>query len=242
MILEDIDDIERAEETYWWHLGRSAIVEEQLRHWLPEERSRRILNVGCGTGGLVPLFRRWGQVTNVDRSEHALRRAQEKGAENLLQADAAKLPFRDGSYDAVFALDVLEHLPDDAAALREWHRVLSAGGALFLTAPAYQWLWSYHDERLQHYRRYRASSLHQLLNSCGYRVVGRTYAITLVFPVIVLVRLCESIFRIRRSSSYLSVPPIVNRALIGLLKIEARILSRVDFPFGTSVVIRAIRA
>jgi len=97
----------------------------------------RILDAGCGTGYLAAGLRRArpeAYVTGADLSAGMLGRAREAGAHPLVQADAARLPFADRSYDLVVARGVLQHLPDVTAALTEWRRVLAPGGAVVLVS------------------------------------------------------------------------------------------------------------
>ena len=89
----------------------------------------------------------------------ALRRERRAGARARTSARSCEgsvmeMPFAPGSFDLAVCLDVIEHLQDDRGALRELRRVLAPGGALLVTVPAYQWLWSGHDEINHHHRRY----------------------------------------------------------------------------------------
>ena len=95
----------------------------------------RVLDVGCGTGFLAAGIRRARPHVDVlgsDLSAGMLSRARAAGAEPLVQADATRLPVRDGSLDLVVARGVLHHLPDVTAALAEWRRALRPGGAVVL--------------------------------------------------------------------------------------------------------------
>jgi SAM-dependent methyltransferase len=229
------------EDSYWWHVGRISILSHQLGK-LSTGRSR-ILNVGCGTGGTIPLLSQYGDVTNVDVSPEAVKFCQQKGYEAKLVA-IDTLPFPDKSFDMLVATDVLEHIESDLAALQEWRRVLTEDGFLVLTVPAYQWLWSAHDEALHHYRRYSLGQLHRLINLAGYQVKKRSYIITFSFFIIVGYRFLASIFSGRKpsakpspQSSYVILPKPINRLFILLLQIEAIILRFINFPFGTSIII-----
>jgi len=231
------------EDTYWWHIGRGHIIAEQLARFLGERTGTQILNVGSGTGGTVPLLERFGSVLNVDVAEEAVEACRRRGIRNVMKVEGIHLPFHEELFDLVTALDVLEHIENDAEALTEWHRLLKPDGKLLLTVPAYQWLWSEHDESLHHYRRYTASSLHGLLNRVGFRIIKKTYAICFSFPLIVGYRLLRSVLPWRRSCpSYVIVPRPVNSFLVALLSLEARLLRFLNIPFGTSVLMIAEKA
>ena len=234
------------EDSYWWHVGRKSILSQHLA-WMAKPRPN-ILNVGCGTGGLISLFEQYGDVTNIDVSPEAIKFCELKGHSNVQLVPSGILPFADKSFDVIVATDVLEHIEDDFAALQEWRRVLKEDGSLVITVPAYQWLWSSHDESLHHCRRYTLSQLHRLLNRAGYLVNKRSYIIVFSFPLIVGYRLLSSIFnslkvRSRQvpQSSYVILPGPINRLFILFLQIEARLLKYINFPFGTSIIINASR-
>jgi ubiquinone/menaquinone biosynthesis C-methylase UbiE len=133
------------EERHWWAIGMRQIAGRLLDPTLRNGRPVRVLDAGCGTGGMLA----WLQdrvdarrLVGIDVSEHALRLSRERGLRRLTQASITRLPFPSGSFDVVVCLDVIQHLPrdgSDEAALRECHRVLSPGGLVYLrtnVAPA----------------------------------------------------------------------------------------------------------
>lgn len=234
----EYDRMAELEDTYWWHVGRKSIIWFQLKRLgLPPDAS--ILNIGCGTGGMIPIIQQYGSVENVDVSDEAADYVRQRGLGEVHRVDGVHLPFGDGHFDVVVATDVLEHIEDDAAALREWKRVLKRGGQLILTVPAYQWLWSVHDERLHHFRRYTASEVHRKLNAAGYVVKKRTYMIVLSFPLVVGFRIVSGLSSRgagSTGSSYVRLPRPVNRLFTDFLRLEARAIGFINFPFGTSVL------
>ncbi|HWL38376.1 MAG TPA: class I SAM-dependent methyltransferase [Frankiaceae bacterium] len=103
----------------------------------PLRTGERVLDAGCGTGYLAAGLRRARPdvlVVGSDLSEGMLGAASAAGASPLVQADATRLPFGDGSFDLVVARGVLHHLPDVAGALAEWRRVLAPRGAVVLVS------------------------------------------------------------------------------------------------------------
>ena len=93
----------------------------------------------------------------------------------LVRGGAERVPLRGAAFDWVLALDVLEHLKDDAGALAEAARLLKPGGRLVLTVPAWPGLWSEHDVALGHHRRYRRADLVRRVRSAGLEVERTTY-------------------------------------------------------------------
>lgn len=227
------------EQTYWWHLGRLQIIDTYLKKALPEHTPsiRKILNVGCGTGGTVTLLKNHGAVTNVDTSAQAINYMKQQGHQDAIQVNGIALPFSDEAFDIVGAFDVLEHIADDAAALQEWRRVLTHGGAVVLTVPAYAWLWSDHDVSLHHKRRYTWHGLSTLARQNGFTVERISYAFVFSLPLVAGFRLLHKISgRSAGNSTYVDLPAWLNRLFTRLLYIEAWAHRYVRFACGTSVV------
>ncbi len=225
------------EDNYWWFVGRRFIVGQQLKQL--NRSNLKILNVGSGTGGLVPLLSGFGSVTNVDTSEEAIKFSRQRGIK-VQKVSGVKLPFKVGSFDLIVATDVLEHIKNDKEALKEWRRVLKPGGTLLLTVPAYPWLWSTHDENLHHFRRYTISTLHRLLNQSAFKIRKRSYAIVFSFPLIVGFRFIQSLGGSKpKKATYVQLPAPINRLFIWFLQIEAQALRLINFPLGTSILVVA---
>ncbi len=228
------------EDTYWWFIGRRRLVLDLIRSRFGGQRALSILDVGCGTGAMSSELAALGNVVSTDLSGLALGFSKRRGLKRMCCADAIRLPLRPESFDAVVALDLLEHIPDDAAAVREFARVLRPGGCLFATVPAYRFLWSGHDLALMHVRRYTAREFRALVEANGLGVSRLSYAMTALFPLVWLVRRRER-SDIEPRSSVKPVPRMVNRLLIRILNAENAWLRRADLPFGVSVVCVATR-
>lgn len=226
------------EETYWWFVGRRRILAAVLEASLPPHPQRLLLDVGCGPGVTMNTLKEFGLLVGLDRSRKALEKAKERGHRWLLYGNATTLPFPSGCFDGVTLLDVLEHIPDDWRALEEIRRVLKPGGFLLLTVPAYQFLWSEHDEALQHCRRYVAGQIRRRLEGTGYRLRRLTYAITLLAPLIALFRLGQRVWPRRGEprAAILQLPPWLNRFCQRTLEWEARWLQRRNFSYGITIL------
>jgi SAM-dependent methyltransferase len=227
-----------AAEVHWWYRGRRRIVRAELERLdLPE--GARLLDVGCASGQMLDLLSEFGSATGVDPDEESIELARLHGHE-VLAAGLPALPFADGTFAACTCLDVLEHLPDDAAALTELARVTRPSGALLVTVPAYEALWSAHDDANEHLRRYRAGTLKPLAQRAGWRVERMTYFNTLLLPAAAAVRLAERFRhrpRAREVSDLHLSPPGLNGALELPLRIEAALLrSGGRLPAGLSLL------
>jgi SAM-dependent methyltransferase len=240
-------DLYIKEQDYWWHVGKRAIVYSLLDRYLPDSRGRerRALDLGCGTGLNLDHLARYARPTGTDFSEEALAFCRERGHTSLAKADAAELPFPDGFFDIITALDVIEHLDDDHAGLTELKRVLRPGGLLIVSVPAYKVLWTYWDDILGHRRRYTTGMMRKAMEKAGLRVRKVSYSNALILAPVVLVRLLKTLLQKRAQlrnenkdpeTDFMPVPGWVNRLLIKYYHVEARFIGRSRLPFGLSVV------
>jgi SAM-dependent methyltransferase len=150
-----------------------------------------------------------------------------------------EMPFADDSFDLAVSLDVIEHLEDDLGALRELRRTIAPGGALLVTVPAYQWLWSGHDEINHHHRRYTRRSLQRVAEQAGWKQVRTTYFNSLLLPVAILLRVLERFnTKTTESSLDLWIPPApLNWLLERPLALEAALIARGGrIPAGLSLL------
>jgi SAM-dependent methyltransferase len=228
----------RAEDTHWWYRGRRAVLERVIDGLGPPARAR-ILDAGCGSGrNMVELARR-GSVTGIELSETSVRVARERHVGEVISGSVLQMPFAENSFDLAVCLDVIEHLEDDLAALRELRRVVAPGGSLLVTVPAYQWLWSGHDEVNHHFRRYTRRSLQRVAEQAGWRQVRSTHFNSLLLPVAVLLRVLDRFSRKTTESSLdLWVPPQpLNWLLERPLLLEAALIGRgTRIPAGLSLL------
>lgn len=179
-----------ADERHWWYRGRRRILRVELAR-LPLPRHPRILDAGCGSGRTLDLLADYGRVSGIDASPEAAALARGRGHEDVRVGHLEALPWEDGTFDLVTALDVVEHTPDDRATLRELRRVARPGGRALLTVPAYPVLWSGHDVANEHERRYTRRSLRAAAREAGWRVERETGFNALLLPPAAAVRLAE---------------------------------------------------
>src|SRR5207245_7389852 len=154
----------KVEDRHWWFVGRrriiAAFVEQICRNLQNGGPGQpRILDIGCGTGANLELLSKFGEAEGVDVSTEALNFCRARGLKNVKQGAAESLPCDDRSFDLVTGLDVVEHLDDDVAGLREMHRVLRTDGRVLLFVPAFMFLWCVQDDVSNHRRRYTLSEL-----------------------------------------------------------------------------------
>ena len=226
------------EDSYWWFVARRILAEELIGGEVNGRREPRLLDIGCGTGANMKTFGRHGMTAGIDTSIEALHFCQKRGLQTVAVSAVERLPFDDGSFDVITALDVLEHTDDDLDALREIRRVARDEAMLLIAFPAYGFLWSEHDEALKHRRRYTAYELRNKLTVTGYEVVRTSYFITTLFFPILALRFWQGLFKksTHPKTSLKILPAWLNESLIGLLWLERQMLKWMNFPFGVSVI------
>jgi SAM-dependent methyltransferase len=227
-----------AEDRHWWYRGRRTVLDGVVAG-LHLPAGARILDAGCGSARNMVEFARYGAVTGIELSPASVTLARDRAVGEVLEGSVLELPFADDSFELATSLDVIEHLDDDLAALRELRRVVVPGGALLLTVPAYQWLWSGHDVVNHHYRRYTRRSLRAVAERAGWHQVRTTYFNSLLLPVAIMLRVLDRLNRRTTESSLdLWVPPRpVNWLLERPLACEAALIAHGGrIPAGLSLL------
>jgi SAM-dependent methyltransferase len=217
----------RAEDTHWWYRGRRTVLNRVVED-LGLPPGARILDAGCGSGRNMIELARFGTVSAIELSQASVELARARDAGEVVEGSVLEMPYADASFDLATSLDVIEHLDDDVAALRELRRVVAPGGVLLATVPAYQWLWSGHDEINHHRRRYTRATLAAAGERAGWREVRTTYFNSLLLPIAILLRLLERVSsKPTESSLDLWVPPApLNWLLERPLALEAALIGR----------------
>jgi SAM-dependent methyltransferase len=177
------------DEHHWWYRGRRRIIDAELRR-LPLAPHAEVLDAGCGSGRTLEDLRRFGTVRGIELNPDAAEVARRRGFE-IREGRLEELPWEADTFDLITCLDVIEHTPDDRLTLRELRRVARPGAWLLLTVPAYQALWSVHDEANHHHRRYVRRMLREAAGEAGWQVVRTTSFNSLLLPVAATVRLTQ---------------------------------------------------
>lgn len=238
------DAHDRLEDRHWWFEGRRRVIREVMqRHLLPRP-SRRILDVGCGTGGMFPLLTEFGAVDGAEGSPDARARAQRKFPDRRIEACWLPTELPQGTWDVVTAFDVIEHLDQPVESLQAMVSRLPWDGQVVITVPAFQFLWSRHDELNHHKRRYGRLQLVSQLSSAGLKVTFASYFNTLLFPAVAGARLLErvapSLFGGQKADLEPTAEP-VNGLLTRLFGSERLAVGRTSLPFGVSLIAVAQR-
>jgi len=234
--------MDEVEGSHWWFVGRRAILEAFLRQIVakvhPANSSLRILDVGCGTGANLEMLSQFGNAQGVDVSDDALEFCRLKGL-SAQKGLAETLPFEDEAFDITTALDVVEHLDDDVAGLREMYRVTKKGGYSLIFVPAFMWLWGDQDDVSNHRIRYTRGQIVERLEKVGFTVERATYANWTFFLPILAGRTVMKLTGIKPESENNVNVSALNGFLGRIFASERLWLKNFNFPIGVSIVVVA---
>lgn len=231
-----IAQMRQDEERHWWFTGRRQVLLGLVSAELSP--GARVLDVGCGTGYFLEAAADRYEVSGLDPSPQAVGFCRDRGLAGVREGGVENLRGLAAEFDAVTFFDVIEHLPDDLGALALARQVLRPGGRVFVSVPAYRWLWSHHDDAHGHQRRYTRRLLGARLAAAGFGRVRVGYFNARLFPAAVLVR---GLQRLTGRGLEADLPPpaaALNRLFTRLFAGEASRLRRpgsTGYPFGLSV-------
>jgi SAM-dependent methyltransferase len=230
------DRMRSLETTHWWFLGRRHVLAKLLAGLGLPPRAR-ILEAGCGVGGNIEMLAGFGRVDAFEPDgpsrQYVSDRTGLTPAEGFLPD---QVPYKPASFDAVCAFDVVEHVEDDRGSVAAMADLVAPGGYLVLTVPAYQWMWSAHDEVHHHKRRYTKAEILKIVRAAGVEPVKASYFNAILFPLAAAVRLAKRAARIDSADDKLPAAPL-NTVFRKIFSAEAAWLTRHDLPFGLSVIV-----
>ena len=187
MQLDEYRKLAEVEDRMWYFHALNRRCAHWLQRLLPAGAAR-VLDAGCGTGGLMKSLRAaepaW-RLTGLDFMPLACELARERTGLPIVQGSITELPFATGEFDAIVSADVVCQVQDGALALREFARCVRPGGAVLVNVPAFKWLWSYHDDTCETQHRYTRPELAQLFADAGIEVEFATYTNMLPLPLVV---------------------------------------------------------
>lgn len=224
------------ETKHWWFVGRRAIIRSLIEKRVGSRNGLRILEAGCGTGGNLSMLREYGELTAFEYDADARERARSVSG---IDVSPGALPdgigHIEGPFDLIALFDVLEHVEQDREAVQVLAARLSGGGAMIVTVPALQFLWSKHDAVHHHHRRYSRAQLAKLLEASGLRIEYISYFNSLLFPLALIQRLAGRFAGARTQDPNQMPPAPLNRLLAKVFGAERAVLSRWKFPIGLSL-------
>ena len=232
------------EKSFWWHKGKLFLVRNLIQIYSEEmKRPLEILEIGCGTGEITQSLMEFGNVKGIDISEEAINFCKERNLVNVVLGDINNLDISQEKekYDFILALDVLEHIQDDLETMRRAHIMLKKDGYFIVNVPAHKFLWSEHDEALHHKRRYHSVEIKQKLKDTGFEIVKYSYFVTTAFFPIFVIRTLTTLFKRNAypKTSYIALPGFLNSFAIKVMDVEAKLLTKMKLPIGTTITVVA---
>lgn len=227
-------DMYRVEERHWWFKGRRTVYLSVLDKFFRSCNDLDILDFGCGTGRNIEELRKYGKVTGADISQDSYDLCIKRGLDIKL-ADILKDDAKDtlgDRFDLITCFDVLEHLQDARKSIKRLGEFLTDGGYILATVPAHPFLWSNHDEVLQHKRRYEKKSLREEFEKNNFEVVFISYYNSLIFPIALMRRIINP----RGTSTAGTNIGLLNTIMPPFYVLESRLAALGAMPFGVSLI------
>lgn len=231
--------MQAVERSHWWFAGRRSIIARIIsKIILP--KAPVILEAGCGTGGNLDLLNTFGKTHAFEMNEIALDIARKNNP--YIEVEYGRLPdaipYENLMFDLVCMFDVLEHLENDLSSLQGLSKKINPGGYLFITVPALPMLWSEHDVKLHHYRRYMRKELTEVIKQAGFEISWMSYFNFSLLPLAFISRWYARFLGKQPAGE--EMPPLpVNRLLKKILSAERYWLFPKKLPIGLSLAVIA---
>ena len=223
------------DQRHWWYRARRQVLADLIRRTVRPPANAKLLEIGCGTGHNLAMLGRFGEVDALELDDEARAVAEQRLAKSVMSSPLPELAgVPEKHYDLIAALDVVEHIDDDVAALASIAKRLKPGGKLLVTVPAHQWMWSAHDVVNHHKRRYSKRALKALFAGSPLKLEAIGYFNSLLFPLAMAERLSS---RLRgEDDANLSLPPkALNATLEAVFAAERYLVGRLPLPPGLSL-------
>jgi len=231
-------DIESEVESFhWWFVTRRRLLKSILSS-IDVSVNCVTLDIGCGAGSNLRSLGSAGlyKTVGLDRSFYALSLAERKVKLPLINGDINNMPIRLNSVGLIIAFDVIEHIDNDLNAIRELHQVLTKGGLLILTVPAFNFLWGIQDVVTGHKRRYSRKEITNKLKVIGFDLLKSSYFNFFLFFPILMARRMIHLLGLKIESENEVNFPFINFLLKAIFSVEVHMLKYFSFPFGVSIL------
>jgi SAM-dependent methyltransferase len=231
------------EKGHFWFESRNKIIADLFRQYVQPNAS--VIEIGAGTCSVAIMLQNLGyDVTVSDVHEEIFQFAKQQNIQRALCFDLTNNPPINECFNVVGLFDVLEHIADDAGAIKNAARLLRYHGKIIITVPAHKWLWNKSDEEASHKRRYTLREIETLIIAAGLRVVSVRYFFSSLVPFLLFRKFVYKKTRNQNSNNQTEVwglrpHPVLNTALMRMLTAERTLQKKISFPFGGSIVLVA---
>lgn len=237
----EYEKIKKQQNVHWWFSAKKEIVKALWQQYCHPSKEDRVLDAGCGYGFFMEALEDDCQVYGFDMSEDAVEWCQQKFGDHVKQGFLpSDIPFSDGTFNTIFALDVIEHIDRDDLALSSFNIKLADGGVLVLTVPSSMKLWSYNDAVCMHKRRYEREELMEKVQQAGFEVVKCSYYNSRLYTPIYIVRKLKNLFHVEKDDLPSEIKDDwINRTLFKIFVGEKEQLMTKDYSRGVSLILVA---
>ena len=240
------DELKKQQNIHWWFTGKREIVLDFAEYFLDLKKSNDniILDIGCGMGLMLDALQDYGTVYGLDMEQEAVDYCNQTLLEQNQLPNVAigslpdDIPFQNNMFDYIFALDIIEHVEDDIAALQRIHALLKGNGKLLITVPALMSLWSYNDELNHHFRRYEREELINKVEKAGFKIIKSSFYNSYLYPFASSVRKIKRILNIKSSDvADETKDGLANQLLKKIFVSEKKYLRKKEFSKGVSLIV-----
>jgi SAM-dependent methyltransferase len=217
----------------FWFKAKNDLIEILMEKVCKNRCELRILNIGVGTGDDLAILNKFGENYVIDIDKKALLIIDDELCVEKKLADACDLPYDHNTFDIIVSFDVLEHIEDDHKAISEIYRVLKNDGIMIFTVPAFQFLFSNHDEALLHQRRYNKKTIQNLIS-----IFDNSHIFfwnSLLFILMAVMRVMKK--KSKPKVDQINLPVWLNTLFYKLLSVDNFLIKKnVSMPIGLSIV------
>lgn len=218
---------------HWYYVSKG----KAMRDFLDDITTDEILDVGAGSG----VFSRQLLDHNICQSAVCVDPGYASETEEDHNGKSIKFvkSIDKTTQKLTLMMDVLEHVPDDVALLKEYADTMPVGGKVLITVPAFQFMWSDHDVFLEHYRRYTIEEMEKTIHDAGMVPTKSRYFFGSLFPAVAAVRFTKKVLfqksDYNAKSELKLYPSWLNTSLIKIHDLERASLFKINKSVGLSV-------
>lgn len=230
MDLKEIDVLGDAVDRHWYYAAKAAAMLRMLDH----RAMNTVLDIGAGSG----FFAKYLLEQTSTREAWCIDPSYREETDEYSKGKPLHFRRHIGRCDAelVLLMDVLEHVDDDVGLVQEYSGKVASGSSFLITVPAFQALWSRHDDFLEHRRRYRLSQLEETLAKAGLRVVHGCYYFGAILPLAAGFRYAERLSAPQPPRSQLAKHSWLVNALLGAICRAELAVMKANRVAGLSVI------